>query len=166
MKIIALEGKSNTGKSTTLGRLAKELCDKGAKFVSGKDIDEEGVLRNAEDERARYLAGNEVKAKDFAAVFEYSGKKIGVVTQGDTRKCMDYWFDDFILVQDCDVIVCACRTKGETIEKLEEIGGDCIFVSKSWVDTKDGKYDDFTILDRLTDDQIRLLIEIIDREIA
>lgn len=167
MKIIALQGKSNMGKSTALGRLVMDLCDRGAKLLEVKKDFEENVSDKVEEERKRCFGGENVEVKDFAAILDYRGKKIGVVTQGDTRKCMDYWFDDFILVQGCDVVVCACRTKGETIEKLEEIKAErLIFVSKAWIETAAGKYDDFTILDRLTDDQIRLLIEIIDREIA
>lgn len=90
-KIIALQGKSNTGKTTTLSALIKKI-DKNYNIQ---------LLKNRTDK---------------IAIVNINGKRLGITTAGDNRKTLDNCFD---LMGKCDLYVCACRLKGETVNFLE-----------------------------------------------
>lgn len=62
MKIIALDGKSNSGKTTTLTDVFKNIAPKGTPQNKG------------------------ISSNDFEAVFLYKNKKIALCTGGDTIK--------------------------------------------------------------------------------
>lgn len=95
--ILALRGPGNTGKSTTIHLLYKLMNMSGFNDIEG----------------------NFGKFKDFWCVFEKGGKKIGITSLGDSYSVLSHKLD--ILNQaGCEVIVCACRTSGQTIELLEE----------------------------------------------
>lgn len=94
MKVIALKGEKNSGKSTTLKEVYK-------------------ILKAAGGEPERYcfkdLKGN---SKDLRDVINFAGKKIGIVTQGDYYKEEEnsvkkhlVWFKD----NKCDIVICAWR---------------------------------------------------------
>lgn len=88
MKILLLVGKSNIGKTTVLNMLIEEL----KKIEYKVNMIEE----NNVDKVVKCIKGN------FS---------IGINTQGDD-------FDSVKKVEkikDCDLIICACRTKGETM---------------------------------------------------
>ena len=108
MKIIALWGKRDSGKTSTIKFLRDILLKRGAK--------EENVLE-----------GN-----DFISVFDFQNKKVGVISGGDTKDILSGNLN--LLPKACDVIICPSRTKGETVHYLENIAlsdNDLIWVEKA-----------------------------------
>lgn len=94
MKVIALKGEKDSGKSTTLKEVYERLKADGG-----------------EPERYCFkdLKGN---SKDLRGVINFAGKKIGIVTQGDYYKEEEnsvkkhlVWFKD----NKCDIVICAWR---------------------------------------------------------
>lgn len=110
-KIITLQGKSGTGKTTTL----KLLIDKISKIYP-----------------TDFLRNNKI---DIAVTVNINGKRVGITTRGDNKYCLEH---DFNLMGLCDLYICACRTKGETIDFLssESNGGLLICHGKWYVSTK------------------------------
>ena len=116
MKIIALWGKANSGKTATIKFLRDILLKRGAK-------EEENV--------GDY---------DFISVFRFQGKKVGVISGGDTKEILTGNLGK--LPNDCDVVICPSRTKGETVQYLEEFvfnQEDLIWVKKAEI-RNNGKY--------------------------
>ena len=99
MKVIALKGKGNCGKTTTLKEVYKILKAAGGKpeLYCFKDLE-----------------GN---SEDIRDVINFAGKKIGIVTQGDHPKG-EYSVENHLKgLNDaqCDSAICACTT-GKDIE--------------------------------------------------
>ena len=104
MKVIALKGEKDSGKSTTLKEVYK-------------------ILKAAGGEPERYcfkdLKGN---SKDLRDVINFAGKKIGIVTQGDYPKGEYSVVNHLAKLKDydcncgCDIAICACTT-GKNIEE-------------------------------------------------
>lgn len=116
MKIIALWGKHDSGKTTTIQFLRDILLKRGAK--EEKIVDE----------------------YDFISVFDFQDKKVGVISGGDTKDILTGNFGK--LPNDCDVVMCPSRTKGETVQYLEELvfsQEDLIWVKKAEI-KNNGKY--------------------------
>lgn len=99
LRIIALYGRSNTGKTGTL----KQLIDK-MRNSNFKDIGEYKI-QEAED--------------DLCCVLEYLGKKIGITTLGDGTDVLEDAFD-FMTRYNCDLYICATHTKGKTVKFVEK----------------------------------------------
>ena len=91
-KIIALQGTSSRGKTTTLKLLIAEMSKK-------HPVD---IIDNSTAEQV--------------AIVDIDGKKVGITTRGDSQYCLE---TDFKRLGDCDLYVCACRSKGETLRFLE-----------------------------------------------
>lgn len=97
-KIVALRGSANKGKSETLRIVIQKLKEKYSS-VSYKPFEQND--------------------KDEKCVFDnLKGMKIGVETQGDPGCRLPKSLQDFTQMM-CDIIICACRTKGSTIEAIE-----------------------------------------------
>ena len=86
--VIALQGRSNTGKTETLNWLIDKLVEHG--------------MAVTEQDSA---------ASDRLAIGSYRKVNVGVVTQGDPGGKMKEWLDR-CMAAECAVIVCACRSKG------------------------------------------------------
>lgn len=86
-KIIALRGKANTGKTTTIRLLPALLLANDFSLMSGI-IPEKG---------------------DFAAIFEKEKIRVGVTSAGDSHDLVEKPLKHFIDTN-CDICVCACRT--------------------------------------------------------
>lgn len=97
-KIIALYGRSNTGKTTTLNYLIGFLDE-------NLEIDDNSLTNNRKK------------------VIYYKNKKIAVTTPGDNKselkKNIEYFKN-----KDCDILVTATRTKGATREELKKYAQD------------------------------------------
>lgn len=61
-----------------------------------------------------------INNEDIKAIFTIDDIKIGFETQGDPYSRIFQSIDDFVN-ESCDLIICACRTKGLTIEKVREL---------------------------------------------
>ena len=116
MKVIALKGEKDSGKSTTLKKVHKLLMAAGG-----------------EQERYCYkdLEGN---SKDLRDVINFAGKKIGIVTQGDYGQEEEEKYkneinleartslsvrDHLVILEGkgCDIAICACTIDKENIEE-------------------------------------------------
>lgn len=99
MKVIALEGESNVGKTQTLS-LACELL----------------LHANFEKIPNRYM---DLDNGDFSVILKGYNKNIGILTQGDYLKTTDLLQD--LEEKGCDICLCACTNAKDGLkEKLEE----------------------------------------------
>ncbi|RZJ47457.1 MAG: hypothetical protein EOO19_09440 [Chryseobacterium sp.] len=91
-RIIALKGRRNSGKTTTINLLPNILLANGYSRVAG-------MYQN--------------HGSDFLDVFENGIQRVGVTSSGDTYDLVHDRLTDLINSK-CDVCVCACRTSGGT----------------------------------------------------
>ena len=114
MKVIALKGEKDSGKSTTLKKVHELLMAAGGE-------QEPDCIKNLEG-----------APEDIRDVINFAGKKIGIVTQGDYGKDYEETYkgenepsrtslsvrDHLILLiaLECDIAICACTT-GKNIEE-------------------------------------------------
>lgn len=111
-KIVVLKGVPNTGKTSTLRKLAlciKEKYKKPYKVIEGK-----------------------LNHGDFIVIFETNNKQIAIVSMGDSKKLakkLEKVFEN----NNIDMIYCASRSRGITIKIVKEIAKkhqlDIIFTS-------------------------------------
>ncbi|WP_270527601.1 hypothetical protein [Phocaeicola plebeius] len=101
MKIIALEGPSNCGKTETLHIVYNSLLQNGYQPIPN--------------------AFEDLFNNDFLDVVEKSGKIIGIVTQGDYAigKCSVKKHLERLTKFNCDTIICACIL-GDTKHKIKD----------------------------------------------
>ncbi len=91
-RIIALKGRGNSGKTTTINMLPNILLANGYSRVAGMFQQHGG---------------------DFLDVFENGKQRVGITSSGDTYDLVHDRLTDLINAK-CDVCVCACRTSGGT----------------------------------------------------
>lgn len=87
-KIIALRGRGNSGKSTTIRLLYDLLLQNGYQLIS---------------------SNINVNGGDFIAIFSKNGKLIGVTSSGDTYDLVHDRLQELVNAN-CNICVCACRT--------------------------------------------------------
>lgn len=123
-KIIALYGAANTGKSTTLNYLINLLAKT------------EAVGNHAEVTVAD--CGDVRKLDDTPKLFVLNGLKIAVTPSGDNGHELDKNIV-FIKDCDCDIAVTASRTKGSSVETLNNFakaaGIKVEWIKKEYCDT-------------------------------
>jgi len=113
--IIALKGRSNSGKTTSI-RILHQLLLKNGFMLVRSNFDK--------------------NASDFLSIFSKNGKLIGVTSVGDTYDLVKGRLREMI-DEDCDVCVCACRsydhkTKPGTLGAIKEfVGHSCHFIDKA-----------------------------------
>jgi len=61
------------------------------------------------------------KKGDFRLVVEISGIIIGVESQGDPGTNLDNRLIDLVTNFNCDIIICTCRTRGKTVNAIQNI---------------------------------------------
>ena len=111
MIIISLWGKGDIGKTTTLTLLYNILL---------QDTTFSNIIKTPEG------------ICDFYAIFIYKGKKLGLTTYGDNKKCLKNSFDAFI-ENNCDIVICAGRrrrTKAGSIKFIEELSKDITWIEQ------------------------------------
>lgn len=100
-RIIALQGRANSGKSTTIHLLPAILLAHGYSRVAGMYQNHGG---------------------DFLDVFENGKQRVGVTSSGDTHDLVRDRLTDLVNAK-CDVCVCACRTFGGTHTAIDNFTG-------------------------------------------
>lgn len=58
---------------------------------------------------------------DFKLVVEINGIIIGIESQGDPGTNLKNRLIDLVTNYNCDIIICTCRTRGETVAAVENI---------------------------------------------
>ena len=105
MRIIAMQGEANTGKTTTIRKAYDSFCTTTSVVVPfrfrGNNVDFEAVL----------------KTRD--------GKKVGFFSQGD---CGEDVAHNIVEAENagCDILVTAVRTKGATLDNICQYRGQSI----------------------------------------
>ncbi|EHQ29791.1 hypothetical protein [Mucilaginibacter paludis] len=91
-KIIALKGRAESGKSTTIGMLPSILATNGYTLLAGS---------------------RKVYGKDFLEIYTKGKLKLGITSAGDSYDLVHDRLDTLVAAK-CDDIICACRTYGGT----------------------------------------------------
>lgn len=100
-RIIALKGRGNSGKTTTIHLLPDILLTNGYSRV------------------ARMYQNH---GSDFLDVFENGKQRVGVTSSGDTYDLVHDRLTDLVNAK-CNVCVCACRTSGGTHTAIYDLKG-------------------------------------------
>ncbi len=124
LKIIALQGKSNCGKTTTLKMLIKKIL-----------INDEFKLDSNYTESKVFSKCNS-NTGDFKCVFICDGIKIGITTRGDTKEALEKDFKKYF--NDCQIVICAVHTHGKTVDFIKS-KGDAIIHSKWYLEPRNIK---------------------------
>ncbi|MFH2033045.1 MAG: hypothetical protein ABIJ40_20830 [Bacteroidota bacterium] len=95
-KLIALQGTANRGKTSSIKIVYGLIKKQWPKAI----IDELNVK------------------SDIKVVMTINGKKIGIESQGDPGSRLPESLDYFVQIG-CDVIICATRTRGETVQAVK-----------------------------------------------
>lgn len=114
-KIIVLYGKGHCGKTTTLNLLIEKLISSDAVVLGGMPAS------NPEE--------------NCWIVLEYQGRRIGIITVGDDGKILDDYFHK--LSTDCDIYVCASRTKGSSCKYITDTFPSILWLEK-WSVSQEG----------------------------
>lgn len=102
--LIALSGAENTGKTSTLLSLIEKLEEKFG-------IQPTTLL---------------IQGKDKVVIFQFNNFFIGINTGGDDAKGIKSALN--LMIEKCDVMITAARTKGQTIDAVYEFGKRCQIV--------------------------------------
>lgn len=100
-RIIALKGRGNSGKTTTIKLLPNILFAHGYSRVAGM-FQQHG--------------------SDFLDIFENGKHRVGVTSSGDSYDLVHDRLTDLVNAK-CDVCVCACRTSGGTHTAIYDFTG-------------------------------------------
>lgn len=111
--IIALRGSGSTGKTTAIEMLRSLMIDKG--FAEAD--------------------GNHQQFKDFWCIFEKDGDRVGITSSGDNCYILKGKLD-ILNRAGCKIIVCACRSWGQTNELLDGMPGFKVRYVEKKVDSK------------------------------
>lgn len=122
MKIIALQGRGDSGKTTTIKMLPDILIANGFKQVPNKNKNYGG---------------------DFLDIFVNGNKKVGITSSGDTFDLVNNRLTDLVK-EKCDVCICACRTSDRkppgTIAATKNFSGYTTeYVAKSYANVTSGQ---------------------------
>lgn len=97
--VIAVWNAANRGKTETLRHLAQ--------LITTKHFDDITIMNYQKSEVNR----------DFKMVFKLRDKHIGIISEGDPQTGLRNKLDTF---HHCDLIICTSRTKGTTVDEVEE----------------------------------------------
>lgn len=97
MKQIILYGTGNSGKTTTLYKFYDKHIKDNSEFT---------------------VSEIKFSGKDYMAIVEYHGYKIGIYTWGDTKKLIE---DGGKYTKECDIIICTARSKGKGYQYFDKL---------------------------------------------
>ena len=111
--IIVLQGSSNIGKSSTIRKFAQIVLNNNTFFSHISKCKIINSLNNFDNVNTKETYGfiDDIKTE----------KRIGFFSYGDPgteiQKNIECLLNDFY----CDIVVCACRTKGETVKQIKSL---------------------------------------------
>ncbi len=101
-KIICLQGKHDSGKTKTLKKVCKIILEKYKKI-------------NKDD--YEFL----VNGNDIVIIIKNVKKRIIAISSGgDTWQHINQW-NTTLAEKECDIIFCACRSRGKTVEQVKKM---------------------------------------------
>lgn len=140
-KIIGLWGKGSRGKTHTLNLVAALLKNRGATIIQGE------IPTDLSD--------------DSKYIIDYHNKKIGIVTYGDDGKTLSKAFGD--IENDCDLYICATRTKDSSVEFARNEFYNILWVEKWSITTEHCKLNNIDNLQQKANEiQAMGIIDVID----
>lgn len=107
--VLIIQGKSGVGKSTLIKQVKDRLC----KMPNCK------VLKDD-------FSGNKF---DIQTILQIGDVKVGIESEGDPGSNLYKRLAELVK-QDCNIIICSCRTYGETVNS---IGKACYNYEKTWI---------------------------------
>lgn len=117
MKIIALQGKGETGKTTTLKLLINKTFENFEYQTVCSSRVYKDIKKEIELERINRSRNIKYSIDDITIVLKINEKIIGICTQGDTDELLKDAFKIFD-INKCQLCFCACRTRGNTVDFL------------------------------------------------
>ena len=143
MKIIVLQQKSNTGKTTVITKLYHKLSVSYKKLAFKKENDYE----------------------DFSAVFRIGEHVIGITSIGDSAKDLKNAFD-FFEKHNCELVVVCCHKKNDggrskefIITKALEYKTEIVWSTKAYLQQWNTLYEPYEEIDVINDIQARILLQ-------
>jgi hypothetical protein len=116
--IIGIYGRGKEGKSTTIKKVVELILNNYPNAISSV---------------------NPVDcSSDILLIIQLGEIKIGFESQGDPNSRMIYGdtVENLAKIDNCDIIVCATRTEGETVKKVDYVadiyGYDTVWLSSFW----------------------------------
>lgn len=130
MRIIALQGKHNSGKTTTLKKLIESIHLSADGFVFEDVNPKRDVLELCRKEEG-----------DMQYWCTYNGIKIGITTRGDAERYLEAdFFTRRKNFSDRNIVVCAIRSHGETEGFVKRHADDGYVIHGRWfVDATEGE---------------------------
>jgi hypothetical protein len=111
-KIIALMGRANSGKTTTISKFLPPI------LLSKGYVPLPGSLKHF--------------GADYLEVYTKGSLILGITSSGDTYDLVNQRLADLVAAK-CDTIVCACRTSGGTHTAIHGIPGySSVFIQKTY----------------------------------
>ena len=143
IKIIALQGKSNVGKTMVITKLYQKLC-------------------SAYKRVAYYVENHD---GDFSAIFDINKHIIGVTSIGDRKKDLLHPFE-FFDYYNCELVVVCChkkhgkdKSKEYVEEKSRHYKTAIIWYTKANLQQCNTKYNAGTEIDIINDIQAKVLLK-------
>ena len=143
MKIIALQEKSNCGKTTVITKLYQKLC--------------------ALYKRVTYHTENQ--DGDFSSIFNIKKHIVGITSIGDSKQDLMHPFD-FFENNHCELIVVCCHKKRgndgskEFIEsKAQSLNANIIWYTKANLQQYNALYNAGAEIDEMNDIQAKILLK-------
>ena len=149
MKIIALQGRPNCGKTTVITKLYQKLC--------------------ALYKRRLYKPNNQ--DGDFTAIFEIDTHTVGITSIGDYQNDL---IEPFEIMENnhCQLCVVCCHTKhtkgGSKLfveSKAKQYNVDVVWYTKGYIEQHNAKYDLGKEIDEINDIQAKILLQEILKQI-
>lgn len=167
MKIIALYGKGDRGKSTTLKNLIVKCLQPDIEdklLYWSREVSIDILLEELQLEKEARRKGKKTNVVNIVVVLKIKGITVGITTSGDTRESLESAFEQFAK-HTCDICFCASRTKGGTLNYLNERkanGENLLWVEKFALEGF-AKYDGINdIIDDLNEQQAQHLAKYIE----
>lgn len=135
--IIVVKGHSNQGKTQSIHTLFTELKKIDCKLI------EENFYNS-----------------DIKAIVEFKGQKIGICSIGDPNSAQADLLTDLVS-KDCNIIITASRTRGETIEIIEHLANQHKYATIYTSNYIYNKEEDTTMYEKLNNQFAHAIIELI-----
>ena len=123
--VLAISNSSNKGKTSTLREIAKILIENfSPKIILPKDSENQDVLNSIES------------GGDFSLVLNINGVMIGIESKGDPGTSLKTRLEQLVDMG-CDVIICTCRTRGDTKNDVNALKNNYSIIFSSTYSSND-----------------------------